>query len=368
MPLTNLSGVINVDSLAQEMVDMTQKAISPEMLQKWQTLQSQAKIFIQKMKSIDSLEQLRTKIYTKNYILNPENAIVLKRQYDSFKLSIRQERYELAFAFDELFNNYIGGLPKKILYVYEYRGKIRTYELSLGELIKFMSKDGRLNLNKAQLQAEGRKPIEEKDIFNITPKHLSATQAAYFGTKARLNRYFEKNPVDQKQGGILMWKLGQAWTLARVVNLGDVKEAYSTALINHQEKVNCLCNNAIGEPAYYSHSLISDFFNNYIHGVTNKPAVLGEDTSKDLIQYGIKAQKSSMPALTQYITVATYISTRSSPPTVEKLRAEITNLFPPEKHRNNIIATVKNLSDDVVKDIPELKKLIDSNITLNIFN
>ena len=55
--------------------------------------------------------------------------------------------------------------------------------------------------------------------------------AAYRGVEARLDRFYEKYGTGQRQGGLLMWKLNGEWILARITNLGDVKEAYQRALM-----------------------------------------------------------------------------------------------------------------------------------------
>ena len=166
-----------------------------------------------------------------------------------------------------------------------------------------------------------------------------------------------------------MWKMGRDWTLARVLNKGDIKEAYAAALLSkHKTQEDKLYSAGIGEPDYYSHELISSFYESYITSVTNQAAIAGEDIIGDEAQYGVKSVGATMPSLNQYLEVAKWVASRDSVFTVEELKSFIEEKYDEGAARNIIIGTTGNMSKEVVDELlsPLEKQAISKSIGLKL--
>lgn len=226
--------------------------------------------------------------------------------------------------------------------------------MNMSELAKRADKHGRLRLSLSNLKSGDRKSLETES--EIPLEHVAQARAAYLGTIYRLSQYFEQRGENsrktQRSNGILMWKLGKQWVFARVLNKGDVKEAYAAALLSKHKTINDkLYNIEQGEPKSYSHELISAFYHNYIYNVTNAPAIQEEDIVGDYKQYGVKSHAASLPGLKQYLDTADWILQTSGAFTKDDLKNFFNEHFSKAAHRNNVIAITENLYDTMSKDI-----------------
>lgn len=223
--------------------------------------------------------------------------------------------------------------------------------MSLIELAKYTNAEGRLNISKNQLKKDGRKSLEEKD--EIPQEHIEKIQNAYIGTINRLQRYYDKAGLSgsKAQGGLLMWKINKNWNIARVANKGDIKEAYATALLTkHKSNIDYLEKINSGDPEFYNHQLIANFFNKYIYNVTNKPAIIEEDIVGEKFQYGVKSAKAEMPSLQQYLTVAEWIKNKNSFFTKEELKTFIKKNFNQNIHRNKVLQITEKLTEETLEN------------------
>ena len=343
----------------------------------WQVLKTQAMHFLKQYENLEKAQNMKKLRNIQSLINNPEaaNYIKMKQKHDVFYV---KAKYLLAFQFDNAVNKFVQGLPKEAVYVFEDKktGKVSTYKMSMTELAKHANAAGRLFVGITKLKAEERKSIEEDEKSGIDEEHIAKARAAYMGVTARLNRYYEKKREGmsaenaskmQQQGGILMWKMGRDWTLARVLNKGDIKEAYAAALLSkHKTQEDKLYNAGIGEPDYYSHELISSFYESYITSVTNQAAIAGEDIIGDEAQYGVKSVGATMPSLNQYLEVAKWVTSRDSIFTVEELKSFIEEKYDEGAARNIIIGTTGNMSKEVIDELlsPLEKQAISKSIGL----
>lgn len=351
---------INISSLVEdnEINELEELLIesSVEELQKisnlsWQQLQQESIKFLQAYEKLLTNEEFQEKTYLKSIINNPENINYIKRLRGKKEAYINKAKYLLAFNFDYKLNIFLKELPKKALYVYEENGKVSTYEMSLIELAKYTNAEGKLNISKNQLQKDGRKSLEEKN--EIPQEHIEKVQNAYIGTINRLQRYYDKAGLSgsKAQGGLLMWKINRNWNVARVANKGDIKEAYATALLTkHKSNIDYLEKINSGDPEFYNHQLIANFFNKYIYNVTNKPAIVEEDIVGEKFQYGVKSAKAEMPSLQQYLTVAEWIKNKKSFFTKEELKTFIKENFNQNIHRNKVLQITERLTEEIIEN------------------
>ena len=245
-------------------------------------------------KKINSLSE--NNIETKsNEIINKEN----QKQDYYFKTL-----YKIAFKFDDYLTKFLKVQPKAALFVKETEQGLETYELTMNELAELADQKG--SLKQENLTEEYKKNIKES---LIDKKHAEYSLASYVGTSNRLNRFFEVVKARRKQNGILLFKQNSHWIGARVLNKGDLKEAYVSLLLSsHKEKLQCsLETYPEGTNPYYSHELISYFFYNYVKKVTNLAAIIQEDVATKDKQYAVKGTGASLPGLNQYIKMAEFI-------------------------------------------------------------
>lgn len=327
----------------------------------WDQLKSSAKHFIESYSNLlilqeaKKLTELRNIVSSGNFLFGNNDDVFFIRS-----------KYLLAFQFDYQLTLFREELPKSVLFVYETSSKesiaaVETVNISMQQLVQLISSDERVYQNLTILQRnnnlknEEKKEIEEEKVKKI---HLQKAQSAYAGTIARLNKFYETSDLKQKQSGLLMWKIGREWQLAKITNLGDVKEAYASALMRrHKSNIDYLCAvKNIGSPDYYSHELISTFFNNYIYNVTNKPAIIEEDiyiNRKE--QFSVKSNKAGAPSFNQYYDFAKFICQAKKPLSKEKINYELQNRNK-DTHRNIVLKNLTNINKEVIE---ELKKEFD---------
>lgn len=343
----------------------TEQSISENIQISYQQLQLAANNFLKAYDILIKNEDNFNRQYLKNLINNPESSSYIKGLRGGKAAYFMRAKYLLAFDFDDKLNKFLEELPKSVLYVYDDgQGGASTYEMSMIEMAKRASAEGRLNVSKNQLTAESRQSLEESNEL-INSLHIQKAQSAYSGAISRLNQFYKKAGYNQKQGGLLMWKQNKEWVISRVSNAGDLKEAYVSALMTqHKSNLDKLVNDTMGAPAYYDDELIADFFHSYIANVTNKPAIIEEDIITDYMQYGVKSSKAQMPSLQQYINVATMIKNKTNFFTKEEIRADIEKEYSQNTSRNKIIGTISNLTSKTYQDL--LSNLDDYTVVINI--
>lgn len=215
--------------------------------------------------------------------------------------------YKILFEFQEKIQLFLGNRPTKIIYVMETKDNVFSYMVDAKEFgEKFVNSEGRVTA----LSKQFRKNNETIESKIEEQNHILKAKNAFLGTRNRLNVFWNKAKSSQKQSGVLLWKEKKKWEKARILNLGDVKEAYATALmIRHQDKLDKLCEvEDVGIAPYYSHDLISNFFYNYLNKVTNLPAIVEEDINQENLyqfdkiqyQYGVKSKRASAPNIGLY--------------------------------------------------------------------
>lgn len=329
----------DISTLAKMLKEATNDATYEATELSWLQLKNSAKNFLKASEQLTNNYYNYEKSVWKSLINNNSDSNFIQGMRGSKEAYFQRAQYLLAFSFDAKLTAYLQELPKKALYVYtDSTGAVSTYELSMAELAKYANKHGRLNISANQLNKRGEMPLEKTGLFDT--HHIAAAQAAYKGTAARLNQFYKKAGLSggKAQGGLLMWKLSGEWNIARVTNFGDIKEAYTSALMTkHKSDLDKLCNTDIGSPKFYSHELISTFFNNYIYNVTNKAAIVEEDVITQQVQYSVKSARSELPTLSQYISVAELIVKSKSLLSQSELKKLINEKFPYDIHRNKVL-------------------------------
>ena len=330
-------------------------------------LQNSAHNFVQGYYQLDNLYQNNRLRDLQNVIRsNDETGLVILNNFKKIRneetLFVRS-KYLLAFNFDNALTKFRGEVPKSAVYVLiDTQGVPHSYNMPLQELVLLLNKEGRIgNPTMSGFIRKEYQTLEEQKLKEDAEEslHIQTVQAAYSGTSARLGRYYEKFGLSGSaaQGGRLLWKTGREWTIARVNNGGDLKEAYVAALmVKHKSDLDRLCGIGIGGGPYYSHALIETFFNNYIYGVTNMAAIREEDVVTDSAQYAVKGSKAAAPVFNQYLETAEHII-NSNDLTKEALEEWIATRWPDDIHRNQIESVLENCSDkDIDQILDELVK------------
>jgi len=306
----------------------------------WQSLTSSAKFLIQRCDQLNEFS-----ITMKQFdILKDAMGLVKKSNQ---QLVLLQASYAYAFWFDEQLKQFRGQVPSSALFVLEdSKGMLSTYEMPMLSLIKYVNAadKNRLNASNALLRKE-LDGVKKEDVFDA--EHVAQAQAAYTGVSNRLERYWSK-VGGQRQDGILLWKEGREWIAAKVLNKGDLKEAYTAALMSeHKSKMDKLCGIPTGSPKYYSHELVRVFFNEHISKVSNAAAIQEEDIIMPNRQYGIKSFRAELPSLNQYYDTAKWIIEHQEA-TKEELEQEIRKGG--EAFRNKILGPVANKKGNEIVD------------------
>lgn len=265
-----------------------------------------------------------------------------------------QQAYQRAFALMDYVDYFLGNLPRQIAYITN-TGNVYTAPLiQMANHInnKYRIIGGSKNMKK-MLTNEMNKKFSEKHVITL--------KAAFQGTKNRLNRFYEKykNFYSQRQGGFLLYKNPSKWQGQKVLNLGDVKEAYFSALVDSNQEID---NKPIGSDKYKSHELISYFAQKYLYFVSNKAAISEEDVSSDILsaQFAVKGSKASAPNLKQYIDLATEIINKKG---ANSLKAVLEEYFTTESQNEQ-----KGLRNLVLKETYNTKIELENAIEQMLLN
>lgn len=323
--------------------------------QLWTLLQQKAAILVQNYKTALNNQAKVTWTRMKKQDLlakSPEYIAEYNRKKELFfqQLANLHKVYPSAFDFDNIFTQYRGELPKQAAYVVVVNGAPKTYLMSLTELAEKASLHNRLFISNKQLMVEQKEVLEQVLRQNAISneeidKHILQAQSAYSGTYNRLQRYLAVRKSYQAQGMMLLFKVDNIWQVARVLNIGDVKEAYVAALLE-EHKRDCLClAGQKGEPPYYSHNLIAMFFFKYIHNITNRPAIIEEDVRGLGFQFAVKGRGASLPSLDQYVSAAEEVLKHPYPMSKQEIQdflaTQDVNTF-----RNNLVTDINDLTDE----------------------
>lgn len=328
----------------------------------WKKLQQAAKDFLFAYNSLDKNEEFYTQEALRQMVLAAPESIPYLNKISGVKQAfLIRSKYLLAIQFDEYLNQFRGALPSSVIYVQSSSdGTISgSYEISMRELILNADKYGRINISNARLKSGERESLEESGSL-IDEKHVQEAQMAYSGSINRLQRFYDvaHKSGNAAQGGIILWREGKEWIHGRVTNKGDIKEAYIGFLMS--DHVNKLCKLAGGQPPYYSHELIGNFFDMYIANVTNLAAIVEEDIATKSKQYGIKSRKAQLPSLGQYLDAAEWIVSQENLLTKQEVENWIRNeKFTQDTIRNMRLSMEKlgeKYSEDIIKSLQSSMK------------
>lgn len=338
---------LDVSFLADLLKEASEEVFNDSLMIDWASLQQSAINFVHGYEILQRNELLQKKQLRQLLISQDPNSSVnflYNFQKQHKEAYFTRAKYLLAFNFDNQLTKYLGQVPKEAVYVIwdSKNQQLKSFKVSMASLAKLASKEGRLNLNITALKAEGAKQLEKNDdIADINKDHLIEAQAAYRGTVARLNQYYNKIGAQwtKRKNGLLMWKESGAWVVANVNSYGDIKEGYIAALMTKHKSNLDVLNQSLGTERFYADSLISAFYTNFITGVTNKAAIREEDVVTENGQYAVKSSGASMPSFSQYLNVANMIINQASPLKPDLLSKEIEKLYPMDEARNKIIGT-----------------------------
>lgn len=231
--------------------------------------------------------------------LTPKSAEALLMADNLYRTRI----IKMCIIFQKDLDAYLGSLPRKIIYVERSEsGEPILYEQKLSVLTELKASSSKLSSssNKVQIEEFGNK------------EHLKKGKAAYMGVLNRLEVFRKES---KQSYNLLMWKEpGGSWTLANVQSKGDVAEAYVNFIYtSHGTKKDYLYNNKIGNPKYYNHGLIKNFFCNYITQVDNLSPVVEEDVVVGgRFQIGVKSEDASTFGFENYFKVAQMVNDKMS--------------------------------------------------------
>lgn len=306
----------------------------------WKSLISIAKFFIQRC---DKLSQFNVSLQQFNVLKDAMGLVKKSNQ----QLVLIQAAYAYAFWFDEKLKQFRGQVPSSALFVLDTKKGPVTYELPMVSLIKYINAadKNRLNASNALLKKE-LDGVKKEDIFD--EGHVAQAQAAYSGVSNRLERYWSK-AGGQRQNGLLLWKENHDWVVARVLNKGDLREAYAAALMTkHKSNMDKLCGISPGSPKYYSHELAKVFFSEHISKVSNAAAIQEEDIVMSNRQYGVKSFRAELPSLNQYYDAAKWILANQQA-TKEELESELRKGG--EAFRNKILGSINESTNENIEEI-----------------
>lgn len=360
MATNEVNGIIDILKKAaeeefQDQIEVDWKSLkiaAREFLQ-WNTSFKSSKIQAQKRTGMAKMKDIE------GYDNFSSNLIKTAKASKSF--------YRALFKFDAVLTKYLKEMPKRGIYVFfDETGRPSTYEMSMESLANISQGRGRIgNLGRKDLQS-----IESQvdETLKGDLEHINKGACAAMGVNNRLNRFYErrgkqavvnKNGVikirtAQKQGGLLMWKVGGEWKIAKVANQGVVGEAYAAFLMTkHETKKDYLAGVATGKPNYFSHSLIDKFYK-YLSAVTNVSAIVEEDIYTEWAQYAVKGRKASLPTPEQYVRTAYTILSSSDEISPNNLKIMIKDEFNKDSQLAPFIGSFLDKDvESVVKDMLE---------------
>lgn len=322
-----------INILAEAVKDATIFLLDDNMTVDYMELKKQAQRFIRSYDLLarnymnNSIGVFREQLMKTSQNISGSGIEVLKKiqSFSNAKRIYVNSSYALAFQFDQYLSRFRGEAPREVAYVYNnpQTNTTNTYVLPLNQLQLLVN--GRLQIlptlnileNYSTLEKELLSELrKESEQYKEQQKHNIIAQQAYTGTTSRLQRFHETHPDHKGTTGLIMWKEQRQWIISRVNGYGDIKEAYVQALMQkHNSDLDKLCKvNNIGIPIYYSHELISQFFNQYVTTVTALAAIIEEDVvlvdenGNQIRQLAVKGSYGSFPSFNQYYQTAKFIA------------------------------------------------------------
>ena len=180
-----------VQDLSKQTAIIYEETVTPS----WEQVRRKAKAFIQGIDQLNKLEnhQRKTIIQTvqgDSETLNAFAGNTLHFQNIKSAQYFTQEKYRLAFTFDDTVAAFRGQAPKTAVFVHYAKGQLSSYELPLTSFVNLMNEKNRLQgITPAMLQQEGAKQIEASKNNFPNPKHITIAQTAYTGVKNRMVRF-----------------------------------------------------------------------------------------------------------------------------------------------------------------------------------
>lgn len=357
--MNNIISDADIKLIQKLMSEATAEDFNKKNKVSWSQLQIQAKNFLKAYELLNQNSYLIDNDFLKQIVNNPDSATYIQGLRFNRASFIVKSKYLLAFNFDRYLNSYLDKQPKEALFVFEgSKNTLSTYKMSLINLAKHINAQGRINISQTQLTKEQTELIEDIKNDNIDAQHIAQGQAAYKGTIARLGEYYKQANLSGSaaQGGLLMWKESHEWIINTVLNKGDIKEAYASFLLTgHKTSMDYLSNTSRGQAEYYDDSLISTFFKEYIHKVTNKPALLEEDIVTKDKQYAVKSKAAPAPSLKQYIDAAQLIANNKNKITKEQLEERINEeIIKNMDTKRNLTKTLEELTEEQLKAVTKV--------------
>ena len=353
---------VDIDKAIELIIDTVSREIDAEYLKvDWKYLQIEAQRFLS---SIDAIEKQYTAEYGQQlrqimYSGNPSVSSLVTGKIRSKKRIMTHAKYLLAERFEHVLDAYRGRWQKRsMLFVHELpNGKVKTYSVSLKDLILNADKNGHIQtktLYNLIQKEEGATAIEDSKILGQDV--LEAGQDAYADVKRRLRNFYEK--YGKKAGlpdtvGLLMWKIGKSWTVAKVLNKGDQKEAYASFIFKEKSPItnSIILNRNAG---YNQKSFfIKYYYMNYLQKITNLAAIIEEDIALADVEYGVKGDSASLPSLKQYVNTARWlIQNKESNISPDELNFALRSdrILGSDAERNKIMDDIKGVTKDAVAE------------------
>ena len=355
----------DIEDLKKELIRASSEEFSNDTKPTWEELKKAAQNFLIQIQKLEILSEQNRLNELRAIVNNPEAASNIINLGRSGKLIYERSKYLLAFDFDEKIKRFREEVPSKMIYVYEDSdGNLQSIELSTREMVEHITSRQRILPNSFKLMAEESERIKEKQLQDQKlQEHLNYVRFAYTGVKNRLGEFFKRrlDQSQQKQGGILLWKVSTKWTLARVTNIGDLKEAYVAALLaKHESDMDKLCGIGPGDAPFYDHYLVQNFFENYIYNVTNKAAILEEDVVGEDTQWGVKSGKAGAPSFEQYRRAALTIINLPNGFSIKDLQEALEEEFPQDVHRNIMSTLGQKEEEKLLQNLKEQTGLTKS--------
>lgn len=342
----------------------------------WQNLKLAALTFIN---GYEALEKNKSML-DKQFLLNLMNAVSSSNEDNIYPIiktvdkgrnvnlnQVARSQEMLIQKFQQHIDVFIGQkIPREGIFVVENKktGKLKSFYIPLYELAQRVTAERKFGYG----TQKGRTILEEQEEF-IEGGHAAKAQAAFSAVRSRARRWKEVNKARQLQGFLLMWREMGGWTVAKVSNMGAIKEGYIQALFTkHQSDLDILCQTSSDDPdGYGSHELVKNFYYNYILGVTNMSAILMEDIITNNKQFAVKSNDSRSARHGQYLNTAKLILSQATPLSKEELTEIIQTQYFKTSTQSTIIkeanAIIGQVTDETIKDIKEaVEKFSNINI------
>lgn len=336
-------------------------------------LQLQAKTFLNQInKLIDQSEDFDKQMIGK--IIegkNDEITTYWKTKDKNFKKINLQQQYLLIYNFEKYLDIFRDAVERKMVYVETTKDEhiVGSHILDMRDLI--LSIDERGYFSETSLLGykkigNRKSDFLENDSQLLNERHVEEAKIAFEAIRNRLERYYElnnktftKDPKNKSKNyvktyGILLWKeKNNTWQARRVINYGDVRESYVNFLFSHHESNLCkIIQKRPGNPLYYNHELVKEFFENYIKEVDSVGSLVHEDIVLNNAQYGIKSKGAHMPQINQYIRIAKSIcEAKIENINQEWVEQEIKKIDNENKGERNVKAALKELTATELKHL-----------------